>query len=457
MGIELPKGVSIRHHAKRAAAGHLPWGVHIELMVKGERIRAAEFYATENEAVASSAGAVIAMQEMRDAAWKRAEAAAPVVEAPVTDLALPVPDVASDFPDLLGPAAELWMKHVRRHNEASTRRSYAHSLKFITPRIGAWPLANITSNSCLAFYDDLAKTAGMPLKARRRVHACLSALFSWVRVQSGTTLTHNPALGLGDQIRTEHEKHVALRPDPNPMTPDQAKAFLAWIYEHRRAWYSFFLFLHDTGVRIGEACALQWDSVHLDAGTAHIVESISPSQAQDEREAASALHEAKQPITGALLHCYGLKPTKTHRENQWIDLSDDVVTQLRADQGTAREHWFARGRPQPTFVWTTRNGDPRRPDGKAGTVFGEARDALKLKGERGRSFTIHDLRDTFATTHLLLDPDSLGWVSQMLGQPQETTTKERYYRWVEIAKGQRRQLANSIRGKRANVITEGRK
>jgi integrase len=108
-------------------------------------------------------------------------------------------------------------------------------------------------------------------------------------------------------------------------------------------------------------------------------------------------------------------------------------------------------------VWHTRNGDPRRPDGKAGEVFGEGCDALKLKGERGKPFTIHDLRDTFATTHIILEPDSTGWVSQMLGHEQETTTKERYYRWIEIAKGRRRQLANSIRGKRANVIAEGRK
>jgi hypothetical protein len=181
--MELPKGVTIRHHPKRAAAGHLPWGVHIELMVKGERIRSAEFYATQDEAVASAAGAVIAAQQLRDAAKARATAAAmPAPEAPVTNFALPVPTVVEDFPELLGAAADLWIKHVRRHNESATRRSYDHGLKFITPRIGAWPLAAITSSSCLTFYDDLAK-AGMPLKARRRVHACLSALFSWVRVQ----------------------------------------------------------------------------------------------------------------------------------------------------------------------------------------------------------------------------------------------------------------------------------
>jgi hypothetical protein len=45
----------------------------------------------------------------------------------------------------------------------------------------------------------------------------------------------------------------------------------------------------------------------------------------------------------------------------------------------------------------------------------------------------------------------------MLGHAQETTTKERYHRWVEIGKGQRRQLVNSIRGNRANMIAEGRK
>jgi integrase len=108
-------------------------------------------------------------------------------------------------------------------------------------------------------------------------------------------------------------------------------------------------------------------------------------------------------------------------------------------------------------VWVTRDGTPRRPDGNAGEVFRDGCDALKLKGERGRPFTIHCLRDTFATTHIMRDYESLGWVSQMLGHAQESTTRDRYYRWVEIAKGRRRQLANSIRGKRANGIAEGRK
>lgn len=46
-----------------------------------------------------------------------------------------------------------------------------------------------------------------------------------------------------------------------------------------------------------------------------------------------------------------------------------------------------------------------------------------------------DAQVTAKLSHAILDPDSTGWASQMPGHEQETTTKKRYDRWIEIAKG----------------------
>ena len=113
--------------------------------------------------------------------------------------------------------------------------------------------------------------------------------------------------------------------------------------------------------------------------------------------------------------------------------------------------------PAAKFVWHTRNGDPRRPDGKAGQAFGEACDALKLKGERGKPFTIHDLRDTFATTHIILDPDStrLG-LADARARPGDND-QGTLLPLDRDRKGATPAARQHIRGKRANVIAEGRK
>ena len=51
----------------------------------------------------------------------------------------------------------------------------------------------------------------------------------------------------------------------NPFTPAQAAAFLNHAKVHEPRYCPYFLFLHDTGVRLGEAAALTWACVKLDA------------------------------------------------------------------------------------------------------------------------------------------------------------------------------------------------
>jgi hypothetical protein len=55
---------------------------------------------------------------------------------------------------------------------------------------------------------------------------------------------------------------------------------------------------------------------------------------------------------------------------------------------------------------------------------------MQALGLESCAHTIHDLRDTFATLHLLKDPGRLFWVSWMLGHRQTSTTLNRYTKWV---------------------------
>ena len=77
-----------------------------------------------------------------------------------------------------------------------------------------------------------------------------------------------------------------------------------------------------------------------------------------------------------------------------------------------------RGRPgkEKRHVFLNTKGEPRRPDEIVYRSFREGCDALKLVGQTGKRFTVHCLRDTFATL-AILEGKALGWVSMMVENP----------------------------------------
>jgi len=305
----------------------------------------------------------------------------------------------------VGSYLTTWLEsNVKRHREAATYRSYEQLVRiYIVPTLGTWSLPDVGAVKVKRFYDDL-HDQGVKLGTRRHVHACLSSALS--QAVFDQLISHNPCLRLGKVLR--HKEEQAMDPEPNPFTAAEAVLFLDQIEAVERDWLPYFQFLHDTGCRVGEVAALKWPNVDLDHARAKIEASFSPSDGKD-------------------------KAPKTH-QRRWVDLSDVVVAQLR----DLRKDWMQRGRPTQ-YVFTNRNGSPRRQDGNMRRVFARALVACKLSPDH----TPHDLRDTFATTHLMLDYGRLPWVSRQLGHETERTTIEKYFRFLpsSVTKG----LANQIR------------
>ena len=263
---------------------------------------------------------------------------------------------------------------------------------------------------------------GLSLPTRIACQRCLSALFGWAlgELPPGQ-LVRNPLKEQALYIRQESEKKVRLTQPANPMTAAQADAFLVWIAEHYPEVYGWFLWLIDEGSRVGEVSALRWSAIDLDRGRAHIVASYSSSERWME------LQEGNERGLGE-------KDTKTHREDQYIDLSERVVEMLRRLKISNLEAWLARGRrpmKQPEHVFLTRQLTPRRPDKTVYRAFHDAGTALQLVGQAGTPFTIHCLRDTFATL-AILSGKHIGWVAMMLGHADEATTRQHYYKWIRL-------------------------
>jgi integrase len=250
---------------------------------------------------------------------------------------------------------------------------------------------------------------GYNLGMRRHIHRCLST--ACAQAIEDDVIDHNPCLGLGKKLRKRDEQYAD--PQPNPLSRPEAKRFLTYVEEHEREWLEFFQFLHDTGVRVGEASAVTWDYVDLVRKRVEIVASYSPAAGKD-------------------------KAPKTSASKRFVDLTDLVVDQLRDLRQRQRVEGLARGLTKFVYVFTTKTGGQRRLGGTLHRTFARIIKACRLTGH-----TIHDLRDTFATTHLSDDYRKLPWVSAQLGHATPTTTEKHYFRY--IARPDSRRFANDIR------------
>jgi integrase len=322
---------------------------------------------------------------------------------------------------------------IKPHREAATYRSYEQLVRIhIVPTMGGTSLKDLGPIKVREFYQDLYDK-GVKLGTRRGVHRVFSSAMTQAIFDE--VIDSNPCLKLGRFLR--HKNEDALDPEPNPFTADQAAAFLKDVETHERGWFEYFQFLHDTGCRVGEVAALRWAKVDLEGKRARIERSYSPSDGKD-------------------------KDPKTH-QRRWIDLSDLVVAQLKDLRKHQRIDLMKRGRTDVSYVFTNTHGAPRRQDGNMRRVFArvlqralvdpvtkqlQANGRRLTKDDRAildklAAHTPHDLRDTFATTHLLLDYNRLPWVSRQLGHETERTTMEHYFGFLpsSFTKG----FANGIR------------
>jgi integrase len=419
------RGIRVAYDAKRAAAGK-GWGVFVDVRLNGQRYAPTKFFTTEAEAEVCYAAAATELATLREEAEREARVQKALAVPPLP----PAPTGAVLFETI----ALRWLtEHVLEMNEPATYRGYHDKLAHhLLPIMRTWPVTDdvMTPQRVKDVLKTQLQAKGVTLGTRVACQRLLSALFNWAKAElPPRQLTTNPAEKLGRYLRDKTEKGVRLKQPPNPMTRVQAEAFLTWQAEHTPELYEYFLWLIDEGSRIGEVSALKWPKVDLDHGKAHIVEAFSSSTRWMERkqeQAQGKVPSLPEPTSGE-------KGTKTHRENQYIDLSGRVVEALRALRARNLQAWLARGRPgkEPQHVYLTSKLTPRRPDKIVRRAFREACDARRLVGQTGKPFTIHCLRDTFATL-AILEGKPIGWVSMMLGHADEQTTRDHYYKWVRL-------------------------
>lgn len=303
---------------------------------------------------------------------------------------------------------KLWTPDIVSQRKAGTQAHYDTQMNLhILPHIGQKLITNISRQDVIGLITK-ARAHGLSWGSQQAVVRVLSAALDYA-----VALEHikvNVAENVTKRMKPADEQE----PEPNPMTVAQMSAFLEWCLSDESWWHPYFATLYKTGMRRGEACGWMQTDLNLPKRRATIARQMSSAQRTRDRKRG--------------IESQGLILPKTGRIRD-IDLARSLIAILKPHIVVQKKEGLRCGRPVSPFVFTLPLTGEIIPSNcsTADRVFHRG---MKAIGAEQEAHTIHDIRDTFATTHLLRDPRRLAWVSAMLGHRKVRTTLDRYTKWV---------------------------
>jgi integrase len=329
---------------------------------------------------------------------------------------------------LVGAYLEEWLAGLRL--APSTVASYRKNVRLhIEPYIGTVPLASLTTARIDALYRQLERggradhKAGEGLSPRtvRYVHTILSAgLGAAVKHHR---LTRNPAATASPPTAKQ-----ARAPEMHAWTAEQLAGFLGWSAGsslHHAAWR----LLAYTGMRRGEALALRWRDVNLDAGTVSVRRSAGVIRVKGE---GAAIEEGD---------------TKSGKPRV-VDLDAATVAVLRAHRKQRGSMALQLARDD-ALVLGDQEGRHLHPERFTRTFGAEVARCRKALGDSAAPvIRLHDLRHTHATL-LLLAGVPVHVVSERLGHASPVITMQVY---AHVLPGSQREAAELF----ASLVKRGK-
>lgn len=300
--------------------------------------------------------------------------------------------VKNDDRETVATYLDDWLQHKKRTLKTTTHFSYTEYVnKRITPTLGTIRLQQLRHEHVTAFVTHLETEGRGPATIKRILAVLRSALSDAVRTKR---LSHNPA---------EHaHTGTVTRKEITPWTVQQAVAFLdhingapPWRTDPLAGVYELII---GTGLRRGEALALQWQDIDFDTRTLRVRRTLSD-------------------VGGHLV----VDTPKTKSSAAGIGLSTRAIDSLR------RHHWrqqqdrakWGDGYNDHGLVFAREDGEYLRPE-KVLSRFRELTADAGLPACR-----LHDLRH-LAATLMLMNGVPLALVSKTLRHSQVSITVDLY-------------------------------
>jgi integrase len=275
-----------------------------------------------------------------------------------------------------------------------TVQGYREKLKLhILPALGTFKVRKIHRSVIKSLLAE-KQSSGLSVETVRLIHATLRAMLN--AAVEDEVIRANPAANLGRVMRLARspaERRERIR----ALDADQLSRFLGSTAEKVSHLYPLFFLLSRTGLRLGEALALEWSDADLEKRDLRVERAVSTSG------------EVSTPKSG---------------HGRTVDLSASATDVLRTLRARMKEAALRRGGPPPSRMFV---GKQEKPIPHVTAEAGFKR-ALKGAGLPDR-FSPHSLRHTYASL-LLANGTSPAYVQDQLGHSSIELTVGTYGRWL---------------------------
>ena len=297
--------------------------------------------------------------------------------------------------------SERWLKQIESTIRPTTLAGYEQRLRLhILPAFGAIRVLHLTRGRIKTL---LAEKLGTDLAkdSVRLIHATIRAMLN-AALDDGVILA-NTSLGLGRVlriVRSTEARQEAIK----AFDKAQLSRLLGATLSKQPRFHPLFFVMSRTGLRIGEAFALQWDDLDFVTREIRVERALSTD---------------------------GTVRTPKSGHGRTVDMSLAVKETLERHRNRRLEAWLKVPAPDdgekgdfpawvfPSEAWSLLD------HANVGKAF---RRSLKAAGLPGH-FTPHCLRHTFATL-LLVDGVSPAYVQEQLGHADISLTVGTYGRWL---------------------------
>lgn len=279
-----------------------------------------------------------------------------------------------------------WAEHIIKVKIRHTSHlAYRTRLGHLIPHLGTIRLQDLRAQHIQACYAALLDS-GMAPATVRAIHVALSSALQ--RAVKDEVLGKNPALAV--------ELPRVPKPALTVLSREQLRRLMDGTTDDR--FHALWTILATTGLRIGEALALRWDDINVDAAQLQVRRTL-----QHKRGAGLVTDDPK-----------------TASSRRTVHLTSRAVTALRAQQQQQRlDRLAAMTWEEHDLVFPTRRGTLTS-EGTIGAAFKRTLTRCELPEVR-----VHDLRHSLATM-LLRDGVHVKVVSEMLGHASITITLQAY-------------------------------
>lgn len=285
-----------------------------------------------------------------------------------------------------GEYSRKWLDgHVETSLKFTTQKSYDYIMRIHLGGLMARPLDQITRPELRDLIYEKLKS-GLAPKTVVNIKAVISSLMNHA-FEDGLIMG-NPVARLGKFIKRKDPKA-----DINPLTRDEARAFLEAVGEHNPRYLPFFLCGLRTGMRLGELLALEWGNVDFRGGFIEVRRSFT----------------------------HGHYTTPKNHKSRRVDMSPQLAETLKELRTERKREALARGWGDvPELVFVNETGGLISESNLRNRVFFKALEKAGL-----RRIRIHDLRHGFASL-LIQNGESLAYVRDQLGHSSIQITVDTY-------------------------------